>query len=171
MPEDNPGVQVPPQVASIDHFEHAVEKLVRALEKVDARNKTEDAKLEATKHVEAEKSKIRASKLEYKLVDEMYVPCSVVTTMKRWQYLGAEIENADKQTQLEQNFCITTSPSWKPIQQNLKTVPTTMRGSSTSICWWVTSVRPAHRQRPVLCRCSKIARSRTTCSGLCSSQM
>jgi hypothetical protein len=47
--------------------------LVRALEKLDARNKTEDAKLEATKHVEAEKLKIRASKLEYKLVDEIYV--------------------------------------------------------------------------------------------------
>ncbi len=37
------------------------------------------AKLEPTKHVEAEKPKIRASKPEYKLVDEVYVPCSVVT--------------------------------------------------------------------------------------------
>lgn len=32
---------------------------------MDARNKTEDAKLEATKHVEAEKPKVRASKLDY----------------------------------------------------------------------------------------------------------
>lgn len=81
MPEDSPGVHVPPQVGSIDRFEHAVEKLVQALEKVDARNKTEDAKLEVTKHVEAEKSKIRASKLEYKMVDEVYVGLSVATIL------------------------------------------------------------------------------------------
>jgi len=73
MPEDSPGVHVPPQVGGIDRFEHAIEKLVRALEKVEARDKTEEAKLEATKNVEAEKPKIRASKLEYKLVDEVYV--------------------------------------------------------------------------------------------------
>lgn len=80
-PPDSPRVHVPPQVGSIDRFEHAVEKLVRALEKLDARNKTEDAKLEATKHVEAEKPKIRASKLEYKLVDEVYVGSSVATIL------------------------------------------------------------------------------------------
>jgi hypothetical protein len=73
MPEDSPHAHVPPQVGGIDRFEYAVEKLVRALEKLDARNKTEDTKIEATKHVEAEKPKIRASKLEYKLVDEVYV--------------------------------------------------------------------------------------------------
>ena len=73
VPENSPGVQVPAPAGNIDRFEHAVEKLVRALEKVDAKNKTEDAKLEATKHVEAEKPKIRASKLEYKVVDEVYV--------------------------------------------------------------------------------------------------
>jgi len=61
------------QTRTIDRFEHAVEKLIRALGKVDARNKPEDAKLEATKHIEAEKPKTRASKLEYKLVDEVYV--------------------------------------------------------------------------------------------------
>ncbi|KAL8698333.1 MAG: hypothetical protein Q9201_006630 [Fulgogasparrea decipioides] len=72
MPEDSLCVQVPPQVGTIDRFEHAVGKLVRALEKLDSRGKTEDAKLEATKQVEAEKPKIRASKLEYKLVDEVW---------------------------------------------------------------------------------------------------
>ncbi len=75
--EDSPRAHVPPRVGGIDRFEHAVEKLVRALEKLDARNKTEDAKLEATKQVEAEKPKIQASKLEYKLVDEVYVGSSV----------------------------------------------------------------------------------------------
>ncbi len=72
-PPDGLGLHGSLQSGTIDRFEHAVEKLVRALEKMDARNKTEDAKLEATKHVEAEKPKIRASKLEYKLVDEVYV--------------------------------------------------------------------------------------------------
>ena len=81
MPEDSSRVHVPPRVGSIHVFEYAVEKLVRALEKVDARNKTEDAKPEATKHVEAEKSKVRASKLEYKLVDEVYVGSSVATIL------------------------------------------------------------------------------------------
>lgn len=62
-----------PQVGNIDRFEHAVEKLVRALEKVDTRNKPEDARPEVTEHVEAEKQKARASKLEYKVVDEVYI--------------------------------------------------------------------------------------------------
>ena len=39
---------------------------LQCLEKMDARNKTEDAKLEVTKHVEAEK-------LEYKLIDIVHV--------------------------------------------------------------------------------------------------
>ena len=81
MPKDSPRVQVPPQIGIIDRFEHAVEKLVRALEKVETRNKTEDAKLEVTKHLEAEKPRIRASKLEYKLVDEVYVGSCVATTL------------------------------------------------------------------------------------------
>ena len=88
-PPDNPAYTSPdgldvhgsPQISSVERFEHAVEKLVQALEKVDARNKTEDAKLEATKHVEAEKPKIRASKLEYKLVDEVYAGSSMATIL------------------------------------------------------------------------------------------
>ena len=80
-PPGSPAYTVPSQVGSTDRFEHAVEKLVRVLEKVDARNKTEDATLETTKHVEAEKPKIRASKLEYKLVDEVYVGLSVTTIL------------------------------------------------------------------------------------------
>lgn len=81
MLEDSPRVQVPRQVSIIDRFEQAVEKLVRALEEVDTRNKIEDAKPEVTKHVEAEKPRIRASKLEYKLVDEVYVGSCVATTL------------------------------------------------------------------------------------------
>ncbi len=72
-PPDSPRVHESSQARTIDRFEHVVKKLIRALEKVDARNKPEDAKLEAPKHIEAEKPKIRASKLEYKLVDEVYV--------------------------------------------------------------------------------------------------
>jgi len=72
-PPNRPGAHESLQFGTIDRFEHAIEKLVRALEKVEARDKTEDAKLDATKNVEAEKPKIRASKLEYKLVDEVYV--------------------------------------------------------------------------------------------------
>jgi len=80
-PPDSPRKHESSQARTIDRFEHAVEKLVRALEKLDSRNKTEDSKLEATKHVEAEKPKIRASKLEYKLVDEVYVDSSVATIL------------------------------------------------------------------------------------------
>jgi hypothetical protein len=72
-PADGPGVYGSLQSGTVDRFEHAVRNLIRALEKVDARNKPEDTKLEAPKHIEAEKPKIRASKLEYKLVDEVYV--------------------------------------------------------------------------------------------------
>ena len=65
------------QSGTIDRIEHAVEKLVRTLGKADAREQTEDAKLESTKHVEAKKPKIKASKLEYKMVDEVYVGYSM----------------------------------------------------------------------------------------------
>lgn len=61
------------QARTINHFEHVVKKLIWALEKVDTKNKPEDAKLEASKHIEAEKPKIQALKLKYKLVDEVYV--------------------------------------------------------------------------------------------------
>ncbi|KAL8800740.1 MAG: hypothetical protein Q9182_004945 [Xanthomendoza sp. 2 TL-2023] len=70
-PLDSPRVHEFLQLGTIDRFEHGVERLVRALEKVDARNEPDDVRLEATKHVEAEKPKIRASKLEYKLIDEV----------------------------------------------------------------------------------------------------
>lgn len=63
-PLDSPRVHESSQLGTIDRFEHAVERLVRALEKVDARNESDDARLEATKHVEAERPKIRASKLD-----------------------------------------------------------------------------------------------------------
>ena len=81
-PLDDPGVHR----SFVDRFENVVEKLVLALEKVETRNKTENVKLEATKHVEAEKPRIekpriRASKLEYKLVDEVYVGSCVATTL------------------------------------------------------------------------------------------
>ena len=81
MPEDSPRVQVPPQVGIIDRFEHAIEKLVQALEKVDIRSKIKDAKLKVIKHVKAKKPRIRALKLEYKLVDEVYVSSCIATTL------------------------------------------------------------------------------------------
>ena len=72
-PPEGPGVHGSLQFGTIDRFEYAVEKLVRALGKAGARNQTEDAKLEAAKDIEVEKPKIQASKLEYKMVDEVYV--------------------------------------------------------------------------------------------------
>ncbi|KAI9715641.1 MAG: hypothetical protein M1812_005793 [Candelaria pacifica] len=71
-PPESIRVHVFPQSGSIDRFEHAVEKLVRALENVDTGNRPEAAKPEAIEHVAAEKRKTRASKLEYKLVDEVW---------------------------------------------------------------------------------------------------
>jgi hypothetical protein len=73
MPENNSHAHVSSQVDSIDRFEYAVKKLIRALEKLNARNKTKDIKIKITKHVEAKKLKIRVSKLKYKLIDEVYV--------------------------------------------------------------------------------------------------
>ena len=74
-------MQVPPQVDIINRFEHTVETLARALEKIKTENKTKDTKLEVTKHVEAEKPRIRTSKLKYKLVDEVYVSLYVATIL------------------------------------------------------------------------------------------
>ncbi|KAL9102620.1 MAG: hypothetical protein Q9163_002264 [Psora crenata] len=56
----------------MDRFEQGMMKLIQALEKVDATNKHEDVKPQATKHVDAEQQKTRASKLEYKLVDDIW---------------------------------------------------------------------------------------------------
>jgi len=52
-------------------------KLTQVLKKVNTTNKHEDVNPEATKHVKAEKSKTQASKLKYKLVNEVYVTCYV----------------------------------------------------------------------------------------------
>lgn len=56
-------------------------KLNQALEKVEATTKREDIESKPTNLVEVEMQKIRASKLEYKLVDEVYVPCSMATVV------------------------------------------------------------------------------------------
>ena len=57
----------------MERFEKGVMKLIQALEKVDATKKCENGDAPATNNVETEKQKTRASKLEYKLVDEVYV--------------------------------------------------------------------------------------------------
>jgi hypothetical protein len=62
-------------------LDQALMKLTQVLEKVDATNKPKDAIPKATKHAEAEKQKFRASKLEYKLVDEVYVNFSAATIL------------------------------------------------------------------------------------------
>lgn len=52
----------------------------------DTKNKCKDAKPEATKEFEAEKPKIRASKLEHKQVDEVYVASSRAMTLLTFCY-------------------------------------------------------------------------------------
>jgi len=43
------------QIRIINCFKHAVKKLIQALKKMNIKNKSEDAKLKTTKHIEAEK--------------------------------------------------------------------------------------------------------------------
>ncbi len=76
---NSPRVYGSPRADTVECFEHAVEKLTPALEKVEATTKREDVESKPTNHVEDGKPKTRASKLEYKLVDEVYVPCFMVT--------------------------------------------------------------------------------------------
>lgn len=78
-PPNSPRVHGSSRVDSIERFEHAIEKLTQALKKVEAKTKREVIESNPTKNIEAEKPKTRASKLEYKLVDEVYVPCSMAT--------------------------------------------------------------------------------------------
>lgn len=49
--------------------------------------------------------------------------------------------NSNDGNSLTKTCYITTSPNWKPIEQKLKTIPTMMRSSSISICWWAKSVQ------------------------------
>jgi len=79
MPKNRPRAHMPSEVDSIDCFEHIVEKLVRTLKKLNVKNKIKNAKLKIQKHVIAKKPKIRASKLKYKLIDEMYIDSFVTT--------------------------------------------------------------------------------------------
>jgi len=72
-PPNSPRVHAPPQDETLDRFEQAVKRLAQVLGKVEATNKCEDATPGVTKDIEAEKPKTRASKMEYKLVDKMYV--------------------------------------------------------------------------------------------------
>lgn len=62
------------QVSNIDHFEHALEKLRRVLEKIDGTTTTSgNVKNEPAENTKVKKPKTRASKLEHKLVEEVYV--------------------------------------------------------------------------------------------------
>lgn len=79
-PPNSPRLHSPRDAEIVERIEQAVQKLVQALKR-DTKNKCEDAKLEATKKVEAEKSKIRVSKLEHKQVDEVYVTFFKATTL------------------------------------------------------------------------------------------
>lgn len=62
-----------PLAETMERFEQGVMKLIEALEKVDATNKCGNVGSPATNHVETEKRKTRASKVEHELVDEVYV--------------------------------------------------------------------------------------------------
>ena len=62
----------------IKRFEQAVEKLSQVFEKANVTTKYANAKPEVREHIKAKKLKTRAFKLEYKLIDEIYVPYSMV---------------------------------------------------------------------------------------------
>ena len=72
-PPNSPRVQASLPVGALDRLEQTPDKLTQALEKIEITNKREDAKVEVKEVVESEKPKVRASKMEYKLVDEVYV--------------------------------------------------------------------------------------------------
>jgi len=60
------------QVVTAEPIELLVAKLVQAMQKVDTTVKSEDTKHEAAENTEAGEPKKRASKMEYKTVNEMY---------------------------------------------------------------------------------------------------
>lgn len=104
-PPNNTHVQGSPLVGIMDRFEQGVMKLIQALEKVDATTKREDIESTTTNHVGPEQQKTRASKLEYKLVDEVYVPCSVtmvlLTSPFSWDVGTSKYKIVDSATLLE----------------------------------------------------------------------
>jgi len=60
------------QVVTAELIELLAAKLVQAMQKADTTVKSEDAKHEAAENTEAGEPKKRASKMEYKTVNEMY---------------------------------------------------------------------------------------------------
>lgn len=80
MPPNSSCLHLFPDIGTVECIKQAVQKLVQALEK-DTQNKYEDAKPKATKEAEAEKQKIRASKLDYKQVDKVYVTFIATTLL------------------------------------------------------------------------------------------
>ncbi len=75
-PPNNIRVQGSPLVGTMDRFEQGMMKLIQALERVDTTTKLEDIESKPSNYTEAGKPKARASKIEYRRVDEVYVPCS-----------------------------------------------------------------------------------------------
>jgi len=63
----------------VECFKHAVEKSTPALEKVEATTKREDIRSKPINYTKDGKLKTRASKLKYKLVDEVYILYFIVT--------------------------------------------------------------------------------------------
>lgn len=80
-PPDSPQMHISLQVKAIHHFEQDVVKFTQALKKMNAADKHGNDEPEVKKQVEAKQRKTRASKMEYKLVDEVYVTYSVATTL------------------------------------------------------------------------------------------
>jgi hypothetical protein len=66
---------------TVERLEQVIEKADRVLEKWDTKDKPEGTKPKPTENTEAKTPKVRASKLDYKLVDEVYVTCSVATIL------------------------------------------------------------------------------------------
>jgi hypothetical protein len=76
-PPDSPRLMPSQQVVTVDLLEQVLAKIVHKLEIKDAAAKVEEAKPEASKEVKSDEPKRRASKLECKLVDEVYVFCAL----------------------------------------------------------------------------------------------
>ena len=73
-PRDSPPQPPAPKCVHADRLEHVLDRVAQALGKIDQEGKSNDDV--SSEVVEVVKPKARASRLEYRLVDEMYASCS-----------------------------------------------------------------------------------------------
>ena len=94
-PPDSTRLHPLQKYGTVERLEQVIKKADRVLEKWDTKDKPEGTKPKPTENTEAKTPKVRASKLDYVLVDEVYIPCSVATILLMVCFIAGIVVHPD----------------------------------------------------------------------------